>query len=93
MELQETQEGGLAGGGEGDGTFALAQVLEEEGDDVVQRATASSAHRVIYADQVHIKQTTTCKAIMVEPLIKWEGDSLPTKDTLLDPFPIAVVDF
>ena len=49
VELQETKEGGVAGGREGDRTFALAQVLEEKGNNVVQCATATSALCVIWA--------------------------------------------
>lgn len=47
MELQKAQEGRVAGGGHGNATFALAQVLEEVRDNVVQGPTAASADGVV----------------------------------------------
>lgn len=47
VQLPKAQECGLACRGEGDGTLTLAQVLEQEGHNVVQGATTPSADSVV----------------------------------------------
>ena len=47
MELQYPEEGGGVGGGHG-GPIQLAQLLEEEGEDMVQGTAASRAHHGVW---------------------------------------------